>query len=206
MDKRNIRKETLFSEEEFSLIQQKSLRAGIQSSVFIREAALSKDIKAALSQQEIDMIRRSQKVSVALQTNLNQIAKLCHNHDFLPLYDYIIQLIRNIDRYFQTGDWTNVNIPENIKQLEDILKEADAKYQDLRNKALSLYYFTHEGEKFFKERYKCSIFSNKQNTKYYFRVQGSNQLAMEIPEQLFNDYRNRKVSIKNIYDYWNTKQ
>ena len=206
MDKRNIRKETLFSEEEFSLIQQKSYRAGIQPAVFIREAALSKDINAALSQQEIDMIRRSQKVSVALQTNLNQIAKLCHNHDFLPLYDYIIQLIRNIDRYFQTGDWTNVNIPENIKQLEDILKEADAKYQDLRNKALSLYYFTHEGENFFKERYKCSIFSNKQNTKYYFRVQGSNQLAMEIPEQLFNDYRNRKVSIKNIYDYWNTKQ
>ena len=90
--------------------------------------------------------------------------------------------------------------------MEDILKEADTKYQDLRNKALSLYYFTHKGEKFFKERYKCSIFSNNQNTKYYFRVQGSNQLAMEIPEQLFNDYRNRKVSIKNIYDYWNTKQ
>ena len=90
--------------------------------------------------------------------------------------------------------------------MEDILKEADAKYQDLRNKALLLFYFTYEGEKFFKERYKCSIFSNNQNTKYYFRVQGSNQLAMEIPEQLFNDYRNRKASIKDIYDYWNTKQ
>ncbi len=72
MDKRNIRKETLFNEEEFSLIQQKSLIADIQPAVFIRETALSKDIKAALSQQEIDMIRRNQKVSVALQTNLNQ--------------------------------------------------------------------------------------------------------------------------------------
>lgn len=202
MNKRNIRKEIQFSEEEFSLIERKSTMAGISTAMFIRNSALKQEIKAALSQEELDMIRRCQQVNVGLSNNLNQISKLCNTHGFLPIYDSIIKLIKSIETYFQTGQWTNIELPDNIKQLEDIMKEADAKYQDLKNKAWYLFSFTYEGEKYFKEQYKCSIFSNDQNTKHYFRVKDSNRLAIEIPEKLFNDYKLRKKSIKDIYDYW----
>ena len=173
MDKRNIRKEIQFSEEEFSEIQHKSYIAGLQPAVFIREAALKQVIKAALSQEELNMIRRCQQVNVGLSNNLMQIAMLCKNHGFLPLYDSIIKLIKSIDTYFQTGNWTNVELPDNIKQWEDILKEANAKYQDLRNKGLYLFYFTHEGEKYFKEKFGCSIYPNTDKTKYFFILSGT---------------------------------
>lgn len=202
MDKRNIRKEIQFNEDEFSIIQQKSDIAGLQPAVFIREAALKQVIKAALSQEELDMIHRCQQVNVGLKNNLNQIAKLSNIHGFLPLYDCIIKLIKSIETYFQTGIWTNINIPDNIKQLEDMLKEADAKYQDLRNKTLYLFYFTYEGEKYFKEKFNCSIYLNTDKTKYYFRVKDSNKPAIEIPQQLLIDYKNRKICIKDIYDYF----
>lgn len=203
MNKRNIRKEIQFSEEEFSLIEQKSTMAGISTAMFIRNSALKQEIKAALCQDELNMIRRCQQVNVGLSNNLNQIAKLCNTHGFLPIYDSIIKLIKNIDTYFQTGHWNNVELPDNIKQLEDILKEVDAKYQDLRNKGLYLYYFTYEGEKYFKEKFKCSIYPNADKTKYYFRVKDSNRLAIEIPQQIFNQYKNRVICIKDIYDYFN---
>lgn len=202
MNKRNIRKEIQFNEDEFSLIERKSAMAGSSIAMFIRNSALQKEIKAALSQEELNMIRRCQQVNVGLKNNLNQIAKLSNIHGFLPLYDCIIKLIKSIETYFQTGIWTNINIPDNIKQLEDMLKEADAKYQDLRNKTLYLFYFTYEGEKYFKEKFNCSIYLNTDKTKYYFRVKDSNKPAIEIPQQLLIDYKNRKICIKDIYDYF----
>lgn len=202
MHKRNIRKEIQFNEDEYSLIERKSTIAGISTAMFIRNSALQQEIKAALSQEELNMIRRCQQLNVGLSNNLNQIAKHCNTYGFLPLYDSIIKLIKSIDTYFQTGNWTNIDIPNNIKQLEDILKEADNKYQDLKNKALYLYTFTLVGEKLFKEKYKCSMYMNSDKTKYFFRVKDSNRLAIEIPQQMFLKYKNREISIKDIYDYW----
>ena len=204
MNKRNIRKEIQFNEEEFSLIERKSAMAGISSAMFIRNSALKQEVKAALSQEELNMIRRCQQVNVGLNNNLNQIAKLCHSNSygFIALYDSIIKLIKNIDYYFQTGNWTNVELPDNIKQLEDILKEADDKYKDLKIKALYLYYFTNQGEIYFKEKFNCSIYPNANKTKYFFRVKDSNRLAIEIPQQMLIKYKNREICIKDIYDYF----
>lgn len=202
-EKRIIRKEIQFSEDEFSVIQQKSKYAGLQPAVYIREAALKQVIKAALSQQEIDMIQRSQLVNNRMQTNLNQIARLANTHGFIPLYDSIVKLIKNIENYFLTGGkWIDIEIPQNIRQLEDILKDADAKYQKVREAALIYFYYTYEGEQYYKEQNKCSIYSNTNRTKFFFRVEGSDKLAVEIPEKLFNDYKARKASIKDLHDYW----
>lgn len=202
-NKRSIRKEIQFSEEEFSAIRVKSNAAGLSPAVFIREAALIKNISAALSQEELGMIRRVQSVSTRMQSNLNQIARLANTHGFIPLFECIVKLIMNIDTYFRTGgEWSDIEIPQNIKQLEDILKEANEKYQKIKEAALNLYYYTHEGEKYFKEKYKCSIYTNTSNTKFFLRVETSEKSHIEIPEQLFKDYINRKASIKDIYDYW----
>ena len=69
--RRTCRKEIQFSDEEMSVIRHKAQSANLSPAVFIREAALGKEVKEAISDDDRAMWRRAAEVSRGLQINLN---------------------------------------------------------------------------------------------------------------------------------------
>lgn len=84
-NKRTKRKEIQFSETEYAAVEKKANAARLSVAVFIREAALSKELSAALTIEESERIKRTANISYKMQVNLNQIARLANIHG-LPLY------------------------------------------------------------------------------------------------------------------------
>lgn len=69
--RRTCRKEIQFSDEEMSAIRRKAQSANLSPAVFIREAALGKEVKEVVSDDDRAMWRRAAEVSRGLQINLN---------------------------------------------------------------------------------------------------------------------------------------
>lgn len=89
-NKRTKRKEIQFSEAEYAVVEQKANAARLSVAAFIREAALGKELSAALSLEESERIKRTANISYKMQVNLNQIARLA-NINGLP---FVIEAIR----------------------------------------------------------------------------------------------------------------
>ena len=79
-NKRTKRKEIQFSEVEYAVVEQKANAARLSVAAFIREAALGKELSAALSLEESERIKRTANISYKMQVNLNQIARLANIH------------------------------------------------------------------------------------------------------------------------------
>ena len=77
-NKRTKRKEIQFSEAEYTAIEKKANAARLSVAAFIREAALSKELSAALTIEESERIKRTANISYKMQVNLNQIARLAN--------------------------------------------------------------------------------------------------------------------------------
>lgn len=101
--RRTCRKEIPFSDEELLVIKRKAHVANMSPAVFIREAALGKDLKAAVSDDDRAMWRRAVGVSRGLQINLNQLAHRANIEGLRPLAEANKEMIACIDRYFRTG-------------------------------------------------------------------------------------------------------
>ncbi len=82
--RRTCRKEIQFSDEEMSAIRRKAQLANLSPAVFIREAALGKEVKEAVSDDRA-MWRRAAEVSRGLQINLNQLAHRANIEGLHPL-------------------------------------------------------------------------------------------------------------------------
>ena len=74
------RKEIQFSESEYAVIEQKANAARLSVAAFIREAALGKELSAALTIEESERMKRTANISYKMQVNLNQIARLANIH------------------------------------------------------------------------------------------------------------------------------
>ena len=62
-NKRTKRKEIQFSEAEYAVVEQKANAARLSVAAFIREAALGKELSAALSLEESERIKRTANIS-----------------------------------------------------------------------------------------------------------------------------------------------
>ena len=72
-NKRTKRKEIQFSDSEYAVIEKKANAARLAVAAFIREAALGKELSAALTIEESERIKRTANISYKMQVNLNQI-------------------------------------------------------------------------------------------------------------------------------------
>ena len=70
-NKRTKRKEIQFSETEYAAVEKKANAARLSVAAFIREAALSKELSAALTIEESERIKRTANISYKMQVNLN---------------------------------------------------------------------------------------------------------------------------------------
>ncbi|MCX4334195.1 hypothetical protein [uncultured Muribaculum sp.] len=121
--RRTCRKEIQFSDEEMSAIRRKAQLANLSPAVFIREAALGKEVKEAVSDDRA-MWRRAAEVSRGLQINLNQLAHRANIEGLHPLVAANKELILRIDSYFRTGAWQSLNIND-LKREQTAIPELD---------------------------------------------------------------------------------
>ena len=101
-NKRTKRKEIQFNEAEYAVVEQKANAARLSVAAFIREAALGKELSAALTIEESERMKRTANISYKMQVNLNQIARLA-NIQGLP---FVTDAIRNISRPVYGVKWT----------------------------------------------------------------------------------------------------
>ena len=66
-NKRTKRKEIQFSEAEYAVVEQKANAARLSVAAFIREAALGKELSAALSLEESERIKRTANISYKMR-------------------------------------------------------------------------------------------------------------------------------------------
>ena len=100
-NKRTKRKEIQFSETEYAVIEKKANAARLSVAAFIREAALSKELSAALTIEEGERMKRTANISYKMQVNLNQIARLANIHGLPFVMDAIQEYISRTNEYCQ---------------------------------------------------------------------------------------------------------
>jgi hypothetical protein len=93
MIKREIRTTIRFSGNEYFIIKENSVKAGLKPSEYIRQTAIYATIKARLTQEE----RLAVKALIGMANNINQIAKACHRENVLQAMFYFQHTIKQLD-------------------------------------------------------------------------------------------------------------
>ena len=132
-NKRTKRKEIQFNEAEYAVVEQKANAARLSVAAFIREAALGKELSAALTIEESERMKRTANISYKMQVNLNQIARLANIHGLPFVMDAIREYINHTNEYFKTGTWREMDLSayeSEQKQREQLA----AKVREVREK------------------------------------------------------------------------
>lgn len=162
--RRTCRKEIQFSDEELSVIKSKAHAASMSPAAFIREAALGKELKAAVSDDDRAMWRRAAEVNRGLQINLNQRAHRANIEGLHPLAEANKEMIVRIDRYFRMGEWLAINFVD-VKREQATIAELEEEIRSLREqvkkaKADTLYFYlrTKASDDAFRRKNNCTIY------------------------------------------------
>lgn len=175
-NKRTKRKEIQFSETEYAVIEKKANAARLSVAAFIREAALSKELSAALTIEEGERMKRTANISYKMQVNLNQIARLANIHGLPFVMDAIQEYISRTNEYFKTGTWREMDLSAyefEQKQREQLIakvRELQEKNTELQKAATNYYLYTAEGEHLFCERHNCRIYPDNRGIYWHFKV------------------------------------
>jgi hypothetical protein len=101
--KRELRITTRFSKLEHYVLQQKSAKAGINISEFLRQAAVTAKVTARLTEEERHIIRQL----IGMANNLNQMAKVANREGMGStrlLLEACLQLIHDLLNKLQHGE------------------------------------------------------------------------------------------------------
>ena len=206
-NKRTKRKEIQFSESEYAIIEKKANAARLSVAAFIiREAALGKELSAALTIEESERIKRTANISYKMQVNLNQIARLANIHGLPFVTDAIREYICRTNKYFKTGSWHEMDLSayefeqKQREQLAAKVRELQEKNTELQKAATNYYLYTAEGERLFCERHNCRIYPDNRGFYWHFKV--ADYPAYTLPTEISRAYLNHEISIRDVYVYW----
>lgn len=204
--RRTCRKEIQFSDEEMSVIRRKAQSANLSPAVFIREAALGKEVKAAISDDDRSMWRRASEVSRGLQINLNQLAHRANIEGLRLLAEANKELIARIDSYFRTGAWRPFNIND-LKREQTAIAELEAEIRRLREQVreeqdakMEFYLRTKDGDAAFRRKNNCTVYSDNAGIRWWFKCR--DEPAFELPQRIITKYHNGDISIRDVMNYW----
>lgn len=139
---RTIRKEIQFSDSEFALVSQKALEAKLYPAVYIREASLGHELKAAMTPEEEALYKRSTNYSSRYTNNLNQLMRLANTyHELLdsPVFaDAIVQFVQNADKHLQGEEYVPIDTYSLELELKKLEREVSARsnFSESENHAL----------------------------------------------------------------------
>lgn len=205
-ERRTYRKEIQFSDEEMSVIKRKAQSANLSPAVFIREAALGKNVKEAISDDDRAMWRRAAEVSRGLQINLNQLAHQANIQGMHPLAEANKELIARIDCYFRTGTWKSLNINDlrreqaAITELEEEIRQLREQVKEERETGMEFYLRTKDGDAAFRRKNNCSVYSDNAGIRWWFKYR--DEPAFELPQRIVTKYHNGDISIRDVMNYW----
>ncbi len=204
--RRTCRKEVQFSDEELSVIKSKAHAANRSPAVFIREAALGKELKAAVSDDDRSMWRRASEVSRGLQINLNQLAHRANIEGLHSLADANKEMIARIDRYFRTGEWHAINFVDvrreqtAIAELEEEIRSLREQVKKAKDDTLYFYLRTKAGDEAFRRKNNCTVYSDNAGVRWWFKYR--DEPAFELPQNIIDKYHNNVLSIRDVMNYW----
>ena len=205
-NKRTKRKEIQFSESEYAMIEKKANAARLSMAAFIREAALGKELSAALTIEESERMKRTANISYKMQVNLNQIARLANIHGLPFVMEAIREYISRTNEYFKTGTWHEMDLSayetehKQREQLVAKIRELQEKNTELQKAATNYYLYTAEGERLFCERHNCRIYPDNRGIYWHFKV--ADYPAYTLPTEISRAYLNHEISIRDVYVYW----
>ena len=205
-NKRTKRKEIQFNEAEYAVVEQKANAARLSVAAFIREAALGKELLAALTIEESERIKRTANISYKMQVNLNQIARLANTHGLPFVMDAIREYISRTNEYFKTGTWHEMDLSayeSEQKQREQIaakVRELQKENAELQKAATNYYLYTAEGERLFCERHDCRIYPDNRGIYWHFKV--ADYPAYTLPAEISRAYLKHEISIRDVYVHW----
>ena len=196
-NKRTKRKEIQFSETEYAAVEKKANAARLSVAVFIREAALSKELSAALTIEESERIKRT-------------IARLANIHGLPFVLDAIREYISRTNEYFKTGTWREMDLSayeseqKQREQLAAKVRELQEKNTELQKAATNYYLYTAEGERLFCERHNCRIYPDNRGIYWHFKV--ADYPAYILPAEISRAYLNHEISIRDVYVHWHKRE
>ena len=190
-NKRTKRKEIQFSEAEYAVVEKKANAARLSVAAFIREAALGKELSAALTIEESERMKRTANISYRMQVNLNQIARLANIHGLPFVKDVIREYINRTNDYFKTGTWHEMDLSA---------YETEQKHMELQKVATNYYLYTAEGERLFCERHNCRIYPDNRGIYWHFKV--ADYPAYILPTEISRAYLSHEISIRDVYVHW----
>ena len=205
-NKRTKRKEIQFSEAEYAVVEQKANAARLSVAAFIREAALGKELSAALSLEESERIKRTANISYKMQVNLNQIARLANINGLPFVIEAIREYISRTNEYFKTGTWREMDLlayeseQKQREQLAAKVRELQEKNTELQKAATNYYLYTAEGERLFCERHDCRIYPDNRGIYWHFKV--ADYPAYILSNEICRAYLNHEISIRDVYVHW----
>ena len=192
--------------EDDAVVEQKANAARLSVAAFIREAALGKELSAALSLEESERMKRTANISYKMQVNLNQIARLANIHGLPFVMDAIREYINHTNEYFKTGTWREMDLSayeseqKQREQLAAKVRELQEKNTELQKAATNYYLYTAEGERLFCERHNCRIYPDNRGIYWHFKV--TDYPAYTLPTEISRAYLNHEISIRDVYVYW----
>ena len=208
-NKRTKRKEIQFSDEEYIAVEQKASAARIPVAAYIRQAVLDKTLSAALSKEELEIMKRISAISYKMQVNLNQLAKLANTYGLPFIIGAIWEYIIRTNEYFRTGMWREMNLrayEEEQKQLDNLadkVRDLQERNDNLMRVLPTYYFYTADGERMFCERHKCRMYPDKMGIYWYFKV-GDNP-SYCLPQEINRAHHGREISIQDVYLHWKEK-
>ncbi len=192
--RRTCRKEIQFSDEELSVIKCKAHAANMSPAVFIREAALGKELKTAISEDDRAMWRRAAEVSRGLQINLNQLAHRANIEGLHPLTEANKEMIARINRYFRTGEWHAINFVD-VKRKQAAIAELEEEIRQLREQVKK----AKAGDAAFRRKNNCTIYPDNAGVRWWFKYR--DEPVFELPQDIIDKYHNNVLSIHDMTNY-----
>jgi len=226
---RDVRKEIHFSKEEFNQIRHKAFEASLPMAVYIREASLGNNLKAAMTQEEKEQYQRSINLSSRYLNNLNQLMRISHTFgtDHPKLQNAIVEFVKRADKYLQGENYDPIDtlsLEQSLKveereksimselnhqsgslvanlqaELESSKQQLES-YRQLLSRSAKYYFFSSEGENVFKEKYDTRLYANESHDRWFLKV--GDHPAYELPCQLSNAWLRKEISIADIYEHW----
>lgn len=92
--KKEIRTTVRFTRYEYFIVREKAAQAGVNASVYIRQAAVQAKVISRLTGEEIQTVRQL----IGLSGNINQVAKVCHREGLFEAMQYFERYRNQIDQ------------------------------------------------------------------------------------------------------------
>lgn len=225
---RTHRKEVQFNEEELHAVHSKAVAAGLQDAVFIREAALDHELKAALTQEERTLFHQVTSISSRFLNNLNQLTRLANMYKMSKdVARAILDFIRRADCYFRGEEYepidtfalelqlkglsrslTRQDIEDQERasmkaEIQQLKEELDKKNKELYNAQwwyTECFYFTRDGEDKLKKDHRFFFYQGDRDGALFIKQE--DEMALRLPDDLALQYHHREKSLKDLYEYY----